>query len=124
MDMIQISSGDINIKAELLNTPTASAIAAKLPIESSVQTWGDEVYFRIPVDAELEDDARDVVEAGDLAFWVEGKCIAIGFGPTPISVADEIRLAARTNIWARAIDDVKQLRQIKVGDLIKVEHCQ
>ena len=68
-----------------------------------------------------EPDAKDVVEAGELAFWVEGDCIAIGFGPTPISRGNEIRLAARTNIWGKALAPVAPLRKVKAGDPIKVE---
>lgn len=118
---IQIHAADITLTATLRDTPTARAIVAVLPIESRAQTWGEEVYFSVPVTAELESDARDVVSAGELAFWVEGSCIAIGFGPTPISVGNEIRLAARTNIWADSNDDVRQLASVQAGDVIRVE---
>lgn len=118
---IQIHAADITLTATLRDTPTAQAIVAALPIESRAQTWGEEVYFSVPVTAELESDARDVVTAGELAFWVEGSCIAIGFGPTPISVGNEIRLAARTNIWADSSDDVRQLASVQTGDVIQVE---
>ncbi|MDH3947832.1 MAG: cyclophilin-like fold protein [Gammaproteobacteria bacterium] len=118
---IQIHAANITLTATLRDTPTAQAILAALPIESRVQTWGDEVYFSIPVTAELEADARDVVTAGELAFWVEGSCIAIGFGPTPISRGNEIRLAARTNIWADTTDDVRQLASVQAGDVVRIE---
>ncbi len=121
MQKIIITSGDVSIRAELLNTPTAQAISKILPIVSRARTWGEEVYFSTPVSVEREADARDVVEAGEIAFWVEGDSIAIGFGPTPISEGNEIRLAARTNIWARAIDDVRQLSRVNPGDEIRVE---
>ena len=113
--------GEIKINASLRNTPTARAVTAALPIQSSAQTWGEEVYFATPVESELESDARSIVEAGEIAFWVEGQCIAIGFGPTPISQGNEIRLAARTNIWADAIDDVRQLKSVTAGDSIRVD---
>ncbi len=118
---IQIRVNVITLTVTLRDTPTAQAILAALPIESRAQTWGDEVYFSVPVTAELEADARDVVTAGELAFWVEGSCIAIGYGPTPISQGNEIRLAARTNIWADTNDDVRQLSTVQVGDAIRVE---
>jgi hypothetical protein len=118
---IQIRIADIILTATLRNTPTAQAILAALPIDSRAQTWGEEVYFSTPVNVELEPDARDVVQAGELAFWIEGSCIAIGFGPTPISRGDEIRLAARTNIWADTEDDVRQLKIIQAGAPIHIE---
>lgn len=121
MSQIKISIGNLVIGAELLDTPTAQAIQQALPFASKAQTWGDEVYFETPVQVELEADAKDVVEAGELAFWTEGSCIAIGFGPTPISQGDEIRLAARTNIWARALNDVSDLKAAKPGDFVFIE---
>lgn len=118
---LRLRSGAVVLTVTLRDTPTAQAIAAMLPIESQINTWGDEVYFRVPVSAELEDDARDVVQPGELAFWLEGQCIAIGFGPTPISRGDEIRLAARTNIWGDTADDVRILKQLQAGDRVRLE---
>ena len=120
MDKIQISIANKIVVVETLDTPTAKAIVKELPFSSNARTWGEEVYFPVPVTAALEDDARDLVEAGEIAFWVEGQCIAIGFGPTPISQGNEIRLAARTNIWAKALNDVTELKSIRDGDSILV----
>jgi len=121
MRQIRMIIGPVVLEAELLGTPTAEAIWNALPFASRANTWGEEVYFSTPVKAKLEPDARDVVSAGELAFWVEGDSIAIGFGRTPASRGDEIRLAARTNIWARTLGDVKQLKSVKSGAPIKVE---
>ena len=118
---LKMTFGEVELEAELFGTPTADAIYAKLPFTSTASTWGDEVYFPTPVHVRKEAHAKDVVEAGELAFWVEGDSIAIGFGPTPISRGNEIRLAARTNIWGRALGPVTQLRQVKDGDPISVE---
>ena len=73
---------------------------------------------------ELESDAKTVIEAGEIAFWVEGSCIAIGFGPTPISHDREIRLAARTNIFADALDDVTLLKPVIDGAPVTVDWDQ
>jgi len=121
MRKLKMTIGDVEIKAELSNTPTADALWAVLPFEAKAQTWGKEVYFTTPVAALLEADAKDVVEPGELAFWVEGSAIAIGFGPTPVSQGNEIRLVEPTNIWGRALDDVEQLSRVRPGARIKVE---
>lgn len=121
MRSVKMTIGSVTLEAELFDTPTADAIWNALPFNSQAQTWGEEVYFSTPVKMKREPDARDVVQAGELAFWVEGNSIAIGFGRTPISRGDEIRLAAPTNIWGKAKGDVKQLKSIKDGAAIKVE---
>lgn len=121
---IRLTLGPVVLDAELLDTPTAEAIWQALPFDSTASTWGEEVYFSTPVQVKREADARDVVQPGELAFWVEGDSIAIGFGRTPISQGNEIRLAARTNIWGRALSDVKQLKSVKPGAAIRVEQAR
>jgi uncharacterized protein len=121
MRKLKMTIGDVEISAELFATQTADAIWAALPFDALAMTWGKEVYFETPANASLESDARDVVDAGELAFWADGNAIAIGFGPTPASHGDEIRLVEPTNIWGRALDDVSKLSRIRAGATVRVE---
>ena len=120
MTHIQIESGSVKLVAELSDTPTVRALLAALPCQAKANTWGDEVYFSVPVNAALETEAEQVVDAGTVGFWVEGQCLALPYGPTPISREGECRLAARVNILGKIIGDPKQLGAINAGDLVRV----
>ncbi len=120
MTRIRFDFGTLTLDAELLDTPTAKAIAAALPISSSALTWGDEVYFDVPVEVKREGNARAVVTPGEIAYWPEGPAIALGFGRTPISQGNETRLASPCNVFARALGDVKTLGKVKAGTRVEV----
>ena len=117
---IRFDFGGVTLDAELLDTPTAKAVAAALPLTASVLTWGQEVYFEVEVEVARETGARAVVTPGEIAYWPEGPAIAIGFGRTPISKGDECRLASPCNIFAKALGDVKALAKVRGGTKIKV----
>ncbi len=120
MARIRLDFGTLTLDATLLDTPTARAVGAALPFASSVLTWGEEVYFEVPVNVARERGARDVVTPGEIAYWPDGQCIAIGFGRTPISQGDETRLASPCNVFARALGDVKMLAKVRSGMAVKV----
>jgi uncharacterized protein len=120
MARIRFDFGTLTLDAELLDTPTARAVVAALPIASSVLTWGEEVYFEVPVKVASEKGARAVVTPGEIAYWPDGHCIALGFGRTPISQGDETRLASPCNIFATALGDVKALAKVRAGAKVEV----
>lgn len=121
MRQLKLTFGKIVIHAELFDTPTADALWDAAPFEARVAHWGEEVYFTVPIKADREPDARDVVLAGELAFRHEGEAVVIGYGPTPMSHGSEIRLAVPANVWGRTPDDVHVLAKLEEGELIKVE---
>ncbi len=120
MPRIRFDFDSLALEAELLDTPTARAIAAKLPYEARAMTWGDEVYFDVPIRLAREANARDVVTPGEIAYWPDGPSIALGFGRTPISQGDECRLASACNIFARATSGVKVLNKVRPGTRIRI----
>ena len=120
MREIVIRAGKVAIRARLLETPTAERIWAALPIHAEAKMWGREVYFNAPVSSDPEPGAREVINAGEIAFWPDGDAIAIGFGPTPMSRRGEIRMASPCNIWAMALDDVASLKSVHAGEGISI----
>jgi len=116
--IITTSAGEI--PAELHDTPTARAIAQALPLEARVSTWGEEIYFEIPVQSGLDDTAREVVEAGDLGYWPRGRALCLFFGPTPISGPGEIRPASAVNIVGRLAGNLGGLRNVGDGTIIRI----
>ncbi len=107
--------------AQLRDTPTARKVVAALPVTASANTWGEEVYFGLPVTAKLEPDAKQVVDPGSVCFWVEGSALALPFGPTPISTGDECRLVSKCNVLGAIEGDARCLKNVRSGSSIKVE---
>ncbi|MFC9926718.1 cyclophilin-like fold protein [Streptomyces sp. NPDC127190] len=119
---IRISWPAGNLTATLDGTtPTAQALAKALPLTSTAQTWGEEVYFDTGVSVSRETDARQVVEPGTVAFWTDGDSLALPYGPTPISRGTECRLASPCNILGRVDGDAGVLATARAGDPIRVE---
>jgi len=118
---IKITAGGVQIEAELNDGPTAKSIVETLPIKARGQRWGGEIYFSIPVQAELEDGSRDVLEAGELGYWPTGNAFCIFFGPTPASVGDEIRAASEVNIIGRVKGDAAELWDVLDGADVIIE---
>jgi len=120
---ILITAGQVNANAVLHETPAAEAIWNALPIEARANTWGDEIYFSIPVKAALEKDAREVVQLGDLGYWPPGTAFCIFYGPTPTSHGDEIRPASAVNIVGKVQGDPKAFKQVASGAKIVIERA-
>jgi hypothetical protein len=120
MQKIRITAGTIEVHAKLNDTKTAQAILEALPLKEKVNTWGDEIYFPIPLKLEIE-DGKEVVEPGDLGYWPEGHCFCIFFGPTPASHGKEIRAASPVTIFGKIIGDPKVLKQVTPDTEISVE---
>ncbi len=118
---IRIRAGKVVVTAELNDSPTAQKVYETLPIDGSVNTWGDEIYFEIPVSGSLDETARDVVAVGDLGYWPTGRAFCIFFGPTPASRGDEIRPASAVNVLGRVVSETAPLRQVQDGESVRIE---
>lgn len=118
---IRISWPNGTLSGHLNDSPTACKLAKALPVHSSAGTWGEEVYFSVPIEAELDAHPKQVVDPGTLCFWVQGSSVAIPYGPTPISVGSECRLVTAVNIIGALDADPKQLAGIHEGDSISID---
>jgi hypothetical protein len=117
---IRIIAGNVTMNALFNGSDTAKKIWEALPIEAGCNTWGEEIYFRIPVKMK-EDKARDVVESGELGYWPAGSAFCIFFGKTPASRGDEIRAASPVNIIGKLKGDPKEFKKVVDGERIRLE---
>ena len=109
---IKITVGDLSMEADLNDSLTAKKVAEALPITTSFSTWGDEIYFTIPVDADLDDTAQEVVELGDLGYWPTGSAFCIFFGQTPMSEPGRIVPASAVNIIGKVLGDATKFKAV------------
>jgi hypothetical protein len=119
-DVISIKASAIRVQAELNSTETARALLGILPVKANVNTWGDEIYFDVPLNMEIE-GGREVVEMGDVAYWPDGPSLCLFFGRTPASRGHEIRAASPVTIVGRIIGDPKVLKAVRQGAEVTVE---
>jgi hypothetical protein len=121
MRQIKITAGPVAALANLNDSPTADAIWEALPIEGRANTWGDEIYFGIPVSLEASADARETVAVGELGYWPTGNAFCIFFGRTPVSQGDEPRAASPVNVFGRVAGDATIFRQVRNGESVLIE---
>jgi hypothetical protein len=105
----------------LNDTAFAIKLSKALPVVSTANTWGEKVYFSLPVRAALEADAQEVVLPGTICFWVQGSSLALPFGPTPVSRGKECRLVTKVNVLGRLEGDPRVLASVRDGNEIKIE---
>lgn len=121
MTRIRITWHAGEVIADLRESPTTTKLLAALPCKATANTWGDEVYFSLPVAAQLEPDAQQVVDPGSVCFWVDGSALALPFGRTPISKGSECRLVTKCNLLGKIAGDPGTLKSVRDGDEIRVE---
>ena len=117
---IYVKAGKIEALAQLNESKIAGLVWDALPISASASIWGDEVYFAIPVKADLA-EPKETVNLGDLGYWPEGKCFCIFFGPTPVSAKGEIRPASSVEVIGKMLTDPKEFKQVHSGEKIVLE---
>lgn len=122
MRTITITAGKVSASATLGSSRTSDAVWNALPLEASASTWGDEIYFAIPVECEPE-SPREVVEMGDLGYWPPGSAFCIFFGPTPASHGREIRPASPVNVFGRVSGDATVFKAVRSGTKVKIERA-
>lgn len=120
MPKIIIKTADVLMEADLFSTPTGESIFNSLPLEGTTNVWGEEIYFEIPLALELEPDAKEAVEVGDLGYWPAGPAFCIFFGPTPVSRGEEPRAYSPVNVFGRVLGDARLLKEVPDGARVRV----
>ena len=118
---LRIVAGSVSMQATLDGSRTAGVIWDALPIEAAAQTWGDEIYFAIPVSLPEANDAQEVVAVGDLGYWSPGRAFCIFFGPTPASRSGECRPASPVNVLGHVDGDATVFKAVRAGARIRLE---
>jgi len=121
---IKIKAGSVEAEAVLNDSATAQKIWDVLPIEARGDTWGDEIYFAIPVKVPLEKTAQELVEVGDLGYWPSGNAFCIFFGPTPMSRGNEVRPASAVNVIGHVSGDARVFKKVSSGSKIRLEEAK
>ena len=118
---IIISTKNLRMEAILAEGSSADIFWNTLPITGRANTWGDEIYFNVNLQMPLDDDASDLVESGDIAFWPPGGAFCIFFGPTPASLDDEVRAASAVNVLGKIDGDEREFRSVPSGEEVRLE---
>jgi hypothetical protein len=109
---IQITVDDIQLTAELNDSPSAQQFLAKLPLDVSMSRWGDEYYGDAGLQVTEEPEARSEMKVGELAVWPQGGAVCIFFGPTPASHDQEPRAVSGVNPIGAVLDDPLVLKKL------------
>jgi hypothetical protein len=120
---IRITAGTVQVEAVLTDSPTATKVWEALPIEGRGNTWGDEIYFSIPVKAGEEPGAREIMAVGELAYWPPGNAFCILFGRTPASTDDRPRCASAVNPIGQIQGDATVFRSVSSGTKVRLERA-
>jgi hypothetical protein len=121
VNKIKIKYDKLSFTAELSDSPTSKAIWDQLPMESRVNTWGEEIYFEIPVNMPQEPHAQEILSVGDLAYWPVGQAFCIFFGPTPVSTDERPRAYSPVNLLGKILDDCDGLKSIQNQETVHIE---
>jgi hypothetical protein len=118
---IKIKIGTLELSAELNESPTAKKLISLLPLEFSMSRWGDEYYGDCGIRTVLSQDARDVMEVGELAVWPTGNALCIFFGPTPASKGDEPRAVSPVNPVGKLLSSPDALKTLGSSIQVRIE---
>jgi len=123
MAKITITVDNITLEADLNDSLTAEKIAELLPIEGHANVWGDEIYFNIPLNLEVDANARADVDVGELGYWPAGPAFCIFYGPTPVSTDERPRAYSPVNVFGKISGDATRLKGVANGAAVKVSRA-
>jgi len=115
---LDFSSG-VRVICELVDEPELEKLLENSSFEAKAERWGDEVYFELPVKLELKGE-RTLMEVGEVAYWPDGNCLCIFFGPTPMSRDEQPVAYSKVKPLGRVIEGLSCLKDVSNEELVRV----
>ena len=111
---------NITIELDDTNSPnTCANILDSLPFSVNAHLWGEEIYTDESPITQAEENAKDLVDLNDVAYWPSGKAMCLFFGPTPIGKKGEIKPYSPVNVVGKIIgSDKSVIKNFKEGTKI------
>jgi len=113
-------SGGVRAVGVLEDLAELEKLLKKSPFTSKVNLWGEEIYFELPIELNLEGE-RTEMEVGEMAYWPEGNSLCIFFGKTPASKGDKPVAYSDVKPLGKITEGLEDLKRVRSGEKVTVK---